>query len=462
MIKRPKKTTKKSPLNTTKSDLKVEDLGIKKTRIRVIGIGGGGGNIVAEIASRVKKATFVVANTDSQALRGIRKKAIPFQFGENITHGLGTGMNPQLAELAAEAAKDKIKKLLEGQDLVILVATLGGGTGAGAAPVFAKISQSLGNLTYGIFTLPFEFEGEKKMEIARVAFEKFKSKLNVFSILPNERVFQIIEKTTPLKQALSAINKNLADSLEGLIETIYEPGLINIDFADLRTILAGRGRLAYLNTVQAQKSGNSVGDVIERVLGSPLYPYGIRGAKGVLFNISGEKNLGLAEVSQISKTISDLVNREAKIIFGISQNQKYSNTIKTTLFATGCGLRTTFSPGKPKRKKLKRKKQPLAEVSPKIEEKKEEKSSRPPIVKKKKRKINLKSKTKTAKKIKKVKEKMTVEEPPLNKKNESPQEIRIRKNALQIKKEVEEEEKEMLAQEKVWETPSFSRKKGLF
>lgn len=409
---------------------------IKKTKIRVIGIGGGGSNVVSEIASRIKGASFAAANTDRQALKVLGRKTQVFQFGESFTHGLGTGMNPETAELASEAEKEKIKKLLQGQDLVILVATLGGGTGSGAAPVFAKISRSLGNLTLGIFTLPFKFEGERKMEIAKAALEKLKSRLNTFSVVPNERVFQIVEKTAPLVKAFSAINKILAKSLEGLIETIFEPGLINIDFADVRTILAGQGRLAYLNTVEIPKSESSAKETIEKVLNSPLYSYNIKGAKGVLLNIAGEKELELTEVSQISQTISGLANKEAKIIFGIAQGKKYQNIVKTTLLATGCAQRNFFD-------------------NPPV--------NNPPKPRKAKKNMVIK-------RIKEVAKKVLINKPavPLPKALEVQtqpaveRKIEIRKNAIQIKEEIQAEEARMLEKEKVWESPAFMRKNKPF
>lgn len=453
MSKKPKKKAKKTELKIETGE------GIKKTKIRVIGIGGGGGTIVSEIALKMPKTTFVAANTDSQALKSCSRKVARFLFGQNLTHGLGTGMNAELGYEAAQGEKEKIKKLLEGQDLCILVVSLGGGVGSGAAPVFAKISKNLGNLTYGIFTLPFKFEGEKKMEIAKDSLKKVKNHLNAFSIIPNERVFQIISKDTPLKQALSVVNKNLAVSLGGLIETIYEPGLINIDFADFKTILKGRGRLVYLNAVEIQRKGSSVKDLIQRVLSSPLYPYTIRGAKGVLFNIAGEKELSLSEVNLISKTISDLVSPEAKIIFGISQGKKYSDTIKTTLLANGCGMK--LFPSKTKKKKRKKK---LSIV--KVEADKEKKEE---PVKPKKKKLQKPKPAKDARRSKKIKikvvkepeEKLPAEAEAEPKKIEKSNlsEEKVRKNGLQIKKEAEEVEKEMLEKEKFWETPAFLRKK---
>lgn len=434
MSKKVKKTTKKPLLKATTET-------IKKTKIRVIGVGGGGGTIVSEIATRIPKASFVAANTDLQALRSCSRKVSRFQFGQGLTHGLGTGMSTDIGKEAALQEKERIKKLLEGQDLCILVACLGGGTGSGALPVFAKISRDLGNLTYGIFTLPFNFEGEKKMEIARESLRKVKNYLNVLSIIPNERVFQTISKETPLRQALSVVNKSLAESLEGLIEIIYEPGLINIDFADFKTIMEGRGKLAYLNTELIQRKGSSVKDLTTRVLSSSLYPYTIKGAKGVLFNIAGEKELSLSEVSQISKTIADLVNPEAKIIFGISQGSKYSGIIKTTLLATGCGMK--IFPSEAKKKSGKKPKKKMV----KEEEEKKKTESRKKTRVKRKKKVSPKRKKKV--KIEEKKEKVGESKP------EPPKEEKIRKNGLQLKREAEEVEKEMLEQEKAWERPPF-------
>lgn len=503
MIKRKSKKTTKKPLVRKKSVLdapkdKIEKL--KRVKLRVIGIGGGGSSIVSEIATRIKKASFVVANTDLQALKSVSKKAHRFQFGESVTKGLGTGMNADLGRKAAQTEKERIKKLLMGQDLCILVVSLGGGAGSGAAPVFAKISKDLGNITYGIFTLPFRFEGEKKMEIAKRALRRLKPKLDLFSVIPNEKIFQIIDKKTPLKTALSTINKNLTKSLEGLIEVIYEPGLINIDFADFRTILSSSnplsekstGRLAYLNTVEVSRKGKAIEDLLEKALNNPLYPYTISGAKGVLLNIAGEKNLSLAEVSQISKTISKLVDKEAKIIFGISQSKKYSGTIKTTLLATGCTTRlfSRLKPPPSKKRRLKKKiKTSLAKVSKRKFKKVKRKSksrkrasvskSSPkvssPIKKKSKKSFSKKTKKlktkKSEPKIIKIKvsrkrisgkERTSVSPEEQTKKtlaSVSSPEVKIRKNALQIKKEAEAEEKEILAREKFWETPAFLRKK---
>ncbi|MFQ6049804.1 MAG: cell division protein FtsZ [Candidatus Paceibacterales bacterium] len=407
---------------------KTEKERIKKIKIRVIGIGGGGGSIVSEIAQRVKGASFFAANTDLKALKGLSREVDRFQFGQSLTYGLGTGMNSAIGEQAAKDEREKIKKILEGQDFVILIACLGGGVGSGATPVFAQISKNLGNLTYGIFTLPFKFEGKKKVEIAKNSLEKLRTKLNALSVIPNERIFQIIDRNTPLKKALSSINKSLTDSLRSLIEIIYKPGLINIDFADLKTIFEGRGSLTYLNSIELGEK--EAKEEIERVISSPLYPYGIEGAKGVLFNISGQKNLSLSQVNQISKIISNLVYKEAKIIFGISRVKKGAK-IGVSLLATGCSKK--IFPEKPKRKLVKRRLEP---------------KPRPQLKKK-----EIKSK--------KIKIKVSPKPAPQEKaKEKEKSEAKVRKNALQIKKEIEKEEAEIIAKEKFWETPTFLRKKS--
>ena len=493
MAKKPKKNLKKAlPRPKIKKSEAEKTSVIKRTKIRVIGIGGGGGNIVSELAQGVKRASFLAANTDLQALKEISRKVERFPFGQSFTHGLGTGMNPELAEIAGQNEQERIKKILQGQDLVILIACLGGGTGSGAAPLFAKISKSLGNLTYGIFTLPFKFEGEKKMEIAKTALNNIKPKLNTITILPNERIFQVIDKTTPLKTALSSINRNLATALTGLIETIYQPGLINIDFADLRTILYGQGRLAYLNTISLPKKEGTAKEAVERALISPLYSYGIKGAKGVLFNIIGEKGISLEEVNQISKTISEKANPEAKIVFGLQplspgKRNIGQDIIKTTVFATGCAakifpdettkrkvIRKKKKYLKPKRKRVKTKVNAVSRVSKKIpqkEENTEAKSVQKPENKIKKIKKNQSKKMKARKQKEAPKEsfqpKKIEEVAQENLKNGAAEqnktiEVKIRKSALEVKKESEEAEKEMMEKEKHWETPAFLRQKKIF
>ncbi len=439
VAKKPVKRNKKKVVKKTIKDDIVKET-IHKTKVRVIGIGGGGGTIVSEILSRVKKADFVVANTDDKALRSI-KKAKKFAFGQNITKGLGTGMNVEVGEQAATEEKERISKLFEGQDICIIISSLGGGTGSGAGQIFAKLSKSADCLTYGIFTMPFKFEGEKKMEIARDALNKIRPHLNAFSVIPNERIFNIIDKNTPLKDALSAINEKLAQNLGGLIEMIYSPGLINIDFADIKTVLSGRGKLAYLSTIEINEPNKE--EAVKRVVSSSLYPYTIKGAKGVVYNIVGGKAIQLSEVSQLSKIVSDSVNKNAKIIFGINQSKNKSDKMKITLLATGCSTKDVI-PKKPRKKIIKRKvviEEPKLEPEPKVKPKPKPK----PRPKKKKKK-----------KVKKVEVKKTEEKKP----EEKEEQIQVRRNALQVKKDMEKAEKEFLEEEDLWETPAILRRKN--
>ena len=447
------KKTKQKPKKLKKPLIvpKKENEGVKTIKIRVIGIGGGGGNIVSEIASRISKASFVVANTDVKSLKSVNRNVIKFQFGQDLTHGLGTGMNPELAKTAVKNEKEKIKKLCQGQDLCIFVSCLGGGTGSGATATFAKISKELGNLTYGIFTLPFKFEGERKIEIAIDSLKEIKSNLNAITIIPNEKIFNVINKDTPLKEALSAINQFLSESLGGLIETIYQPGLINIDFADFKTVLEGKGKLTYLNTVEVHQKEGAVKEIIAKSLNSPLYPYTIKGAKGILFNIVGEKKLSLFDVGQISKTISEQVNPEANIIFGVSHHNKRPNTIKIVLLATDCGTKILT---KNKSKK----------TSQKIKDKKETK----PVKNSTETKLKNKTENNFSKKKNKLFKKKKTKKPALVDNSTDldqidnsltvDQETR-RKNGLEVKKEFEQAEKEIVEKEKIWEKPAFLRKK---
>jgi len=446
---RPKKTTglrgrgrPRKRGRPKKTQLEKGEKSIKKIRIRLIGIGGGGNSIVSEIAQRIKGATFYAINSDVKALNSLGKKVKRLQFGEALTHGLGTGTDPIMGEEIARQERDKIKEILEGQDLVILVACLGGGLGSGAAPVFARISKNLNNLTYGIFTLPFKFEGEKKMDTARKSLEKLKTELNAFSVIPNERIFHVIDRSAPLKKALSAINKHLTNSIQSLIEIIYKAGIINIDFADLRTIFDGKGKLTYLNSMELSKEDDK--DALDKIINYPIYPYGIDGAKGVVFNISGQRDLSLLQVNQISQSIAKLVSKEAKIIFGVSRRSR-SSKIKISLLATGCNGKDVIA-------KLESKIQPKI-VKKQIIKKKDIKKIKPL---KKKRKIKIKvEKPKIS-----ILEKTPQASLTSDLSDQQKQNIRVRKNALQIKKEIENEEADIVSKERLWERPAFLRKKS--
>jgi len=382
---------------------------------------------VAEVASRVSKLEFMSANTDSQALRELPRKVKTLTFGQDFTHGLGCGMDSELGERAAKAEKEKIKKAIQGSDICIFIASLGGGAGSGAAPVFAEVAHELRILTIGIFTMPFPFEGDRRTQIAQASLEKAKPFLNTYVVIPNENIFQVVDSKTPLKTALSAVNRRLADTLEGFIDTLSSAGLINIDFADVRSVMEGRGRLGFINSAEGA-GNNKEEDVVKALLNNPLYEYGIDGADRMLFNIVGDRNLKMQEAAQVSRSISEH-NTKARIIFGVScSNTRMKDKIRVTLFAVGVGGGEFTKPA--------------------------EKEQTKKNVKKKVKKI-------VEKQIKKDTEKELGQE----KEEDSRDEIipreghRLRRSAMEVKKAVDEELQELEKKEREWDVPAFLRNK---
>lgn len=475
MAKEIKKTVKKKnpSIKTSKEFL--------KPKITVIGIGGGGCSIVSEIAQKIKGVNFIAANTDLQALKQISKKVKIFHFGKELTNGLGCGMDPQIGKRAAENSKEKILNLLNGNDLIILISCLGGGAGSGAVPVFIDIAKQAepsrqyftnqeNNATLGIFTLPFKFEGPKRNQIAKKCIKNIFSDFNALAVIPNQRIFQLIDKETPFKKAFSIINKKIDDDLSGLIEGIFLSGLINIDFADVRTILEGKEKLAFLNSIVSE-GANKSDELAEKVLQNPLHEYNISGAERILFNITSSKDLGTNEVEKISKSIFNS-NKKAKIIFGVSQKDNYKNKIKLTLLAVGP------SNEKPKRKPRKTK-QKIEKIIKKIVKKpvvkklvkKNSKVSKSKKTTPKKQNVSVNKKQVIKKKtpVKKViKKKISISKkkiikkqtptPSLIKKSTNAKKT-IRKNALELRKDLEKVEKEILENESRWDVPAFLREK---
>ncbi|HLD70553.1 MAG TPA: cell division protein FtsZ [Negativicutes bacterium] len=425
-----------------------------KAKIRVIGIGGGGGSIVSEIGRSLGKASFVIADTDVRAFKkrgGIKQ----FLFGQEMTHGLGTGLNIDLAKAAAESEKEKITKLFEGQDIVIFIACLGGGLGSGASQVFAKIAKDFGGISFGIFTLPFKFEGKNKLAIAQKALRELRASLNVSITIPNERIFKVIEANTAITDAFSMVNKSLIESLESLIDLIYSPGVINIDFADLKAILQGTGNLAFLNTVEA--SGKDRAEkIVEAVLSNPLYQNNNFTVQKVLFNIASSGNVSMFEVDKISRAIG-AHHEGAKTIFGISKEASLKQKIKTTLLMTGpsAGAPAPQKPAeinaKPRRKQTKKK---TKKVAAKVVKKALKKLKKKKIIPKKQEKtravegqmVPVFAPSLVPESAAKL---VAIEE--LEKKA-------IRRNALEIKEAEALEEQKKSQQEKEWEIPAFLRK----
>ncbi len=334
-IKKVEKTTKKVVKKKTNKEESLREI-----KVSVIGIGGGGGSIISEISTNLTKVSFAAINTDNHALDEVTKskKVKGVVFGKQHTGGLGTGMDPKIGRKAAEDDIEDVKLLFKEQDIVIFVSSLGGGTGSGALPVFSKAAREMGCLVYGVFTLPFSFEGEKKMKIAKEAIKESGEHLNAITILPNEKIFEVVDKNTPLKKALTSINQTLAESLEGLIETIYETGLINIDFADVKAVLEnkrGSRKLTYFTSVEGDLEEGAE-EIVKRAVSNPLYPYEINKASGIIFNITGGKDIGLTDISLISESIASHTEDDAKIIVGIMQKNKFKDRVKIALLATGC------------------------------------------------------------------------------------------------------------------------------
>ncbi|MBU1045741.1 cell division FtsZ family protein [Patescibacteria group bacterium] len=474
---------KQASISKHKAKKKQKDKGIgavpKKTKqetffqpkIGIIGIGGGGGSIVGEIAKvihrkrlpHLNKIKFMVANVDYQAIKMVPKQAGAFYFGKEITRGLGCGMNTGLGEKSALQDKKSIEKLLRNCDFCIFISCLGGGTGSGATPVFAETAKSLGILSLGIVTLPFAFEGSERGRIARISLKKIEPNVNAFAIIPNQRIFKIIDQKTPIHKSLSAMNNVLVKILEGFIETLYLPGLINLDFSDFKAILEKENQLAYLNS-QEFSGANRAKKVTEAILNNPLMNYDISGAERMLFNIVGSKDMKMSEVDEISKKIESY-NPRAKIIFGVMQDAQHQGKLKITLIAVGCGAKE-----KPKSKRKKTKKQ-----KPKLIKEKQEEPETKELAPKT---IGLKDGAAKTKQIKPNEARGEKEEMITNKsfekKEEEPKTIKIKKkkqakrveiikktnvrrNALDLHRQAAEDEKKMLEEENKWEIPAFLR-----
>ncbi|MFA5349409.1 MAG: cell division protein FtsZ [Candidatus Paceibacterota bacterium] len=387
---------------------------LKNPKVKVIGIGGGGCSIVSEIARifSTKRLPshgapeFIVANVDYKSLRVAPHQTKKFYFGQDITYGLGCGMNPELGEQAANQVKEKIKKELGKADLCIFIASLGGGTGSGATPIFVEAAESLKLINIGILTLPFKFEGGRRMAIARESIKKIKSGLNAVSVIPNQKIFEIIDAKTSLKDALSSMNKILAQNLEGLIDLVYSTGTINLDFADLKSVLKERNRSAFLGSAVAS-GNNRAKRAVDQLIKNPLLDYKFETAQKFLFNIAGSKNMKMKEVEEVCKNIFQF-NPKAQIIFGITQKPEMKNKIKITLLAV---------------------------------EGEEPKEEKPQEIKK----------TKT-------KKRKTKKEEPKKAIPKTTSKARIRRNALDLHQMVKESEDELLEEEKKWDIPAFLRK----
>ncbi len=304
-------------------------------RIKVIGVGGGGGNAVSRMSEdlAVKGVEFIAINTDAQDLDycTVRRK---IYIGKNLTRGLGTGMNPELGRQAAEENRSDIAEAVKGADLVFLTAGLGGGTGSGACPVIAEAAKEAGALTVAVVTKPFLFEGAQRNRIAQEAYVKLKDKVDTVIAVPNDRIFAIIKKDTPIMKAFEYIDGVLRNAVEGIAEIIAMPGIVNVDFADVRAIMADAGT-ALVGVGSASGAERAV-HAVSQAVNSPLLEISIEGAKGVLFSVSGGRDLKMTEVNDIAKVIAGSIDPAAKVIFGAYYDRKLRpGAVKVTLIATG-------------------------------------------------------------------------------------------------------------------------------
>lgn len=303
-------------------------------RIKVLGVGGSGGNAVNHmISNKVRGVDFIAINTDSQDLhRSFAKKKI--HIGKNLTRGLGTGMNPDLGRRAVEETKDEIQDVVKGSDMVFVAGGLGGGTCSGASPMVARTAKELGCLTVAVVTKPFYFEGRQRTRIADGALDELKKEVDAIIVIPNDRLLSAISKETTVKNAFAMCDEILRQAVEGISDLITTPGLINIDFADIRTVMENAG--SALMGIGSASGENRAIEAAKAAINSPLLDVSIAGAKGVLFSIAGGEDLTMFEIQDAAKVITESIDPEAKIIFGTVRDDKLKkNEIKITVIATG-------------------------------------------------------------------------------------------------------------------------------
>jgi len=301
--------------------------------IKVIGVGGGGGNAVNRmIEENINGVKYISTNTDAQVL-ALSNAEQKIQIGARITMGLGSGSNPEIGKRAAEEDKDKISKALEGSDMVFITAGMGGGTGTGGSPVIAQISKELGALTVAVVTMPFSFEGVKRRKQAEEGIKLLKEYVDTLIVIPNDRLLQIIAENTPVLEAFKAADEILLHGIRGISEIVVEPGLINVDFADVKMIMENAGTA--IMGIGRATGENRATEAAYNAVNSSLLGTKITDAKGILFNISGGKNMTLYEVNQAAEIIQEAANPDANIIFGAVINEVLGEDIRITVIATG-------------------------------------------------------------------------------------------------------------------------------
>ena len=308
----------------------------QSAEIKVIGVGGGGGNAVHHmINNQVEGVEFICANTDAQALHNLKAKTI-LQMGSNITKGLGAGANPEIGRQAALEDRDEIAEILSGADMVFITAGMGGGTGTGAAPIVAEVAREMGILTVAIVTRPFPFEGKKRSKIAEEGIRLLTEHVDSLITIPNEKLLDVLGKEATLLEAFKAANDVLLGAVKGIADLIMNPGMINVDFADVKTVMSEMG-MAMMGT------GTAVGadrarEAAEAAIRSPLLEdVNLQGARGILVNITAGENLSLGEFSEVGDTIEEFASDDATVVVGTVIDPSLENEMRVTVVATGLG-----------------------------------------------------------------------------------------------------------------------------
>ncbi|WIY59963.1 cell division protein FtsZ [Bacillus arachidis] len=313
--------------------------------IKVIGVGGGGNNAVNRMIEHgVQGVDFIAVNTDAQALN-LSKAETKMQIGGKLTRGLGAGANPEVGKKAAEESKEQIQEALRGADMVFVTAGMGGGTGTGAAPVIAQIAKELGALTVGVVTRPFTFEGRKRATQAISGIAAFKDNVDTIIVIPNDRILEIVDKNTPMLEAFREADNVLRQGVQGISDLIATPGLINLDFADVKTIMSNKG--SALMGIGVGTGENRAAEAAKRAISSPLLETSIDGAQGVLMNITGGTNLSLYEVQEAADIVASASDPEVNMIFGSVINESLKDEIVVTVIATGFDDSVSVQPPKP-------------------------------------------------------------------------------------------------------------------
>jgi cell division protein FtsZ len=302
-------------------------------KIKVIGVGGGGNNAVNRMVSAgIKSAEFIAINTDYQSLC-LSKAPHKLQIGQALTKGLGAGADPEIGQKAADESRKEIAERLKDTDLLFVTAGMGGGTGTGAAPVVAEIAKEMGILTVAVVTKPFKFEGRKRMENTAAGIENLRKFVDTLLIIPNDRLLQVLEKGTPIIKAFQVADDVLRQGIQGVSDLIVTPSLINLDFADVRTIMKNKG-LAHMGIGQG-KGENRTLDAVRKAVQSPLLETSIEGATGVILNVTGGLDLSLSEVDEACRLVQDVVDISANIIFGAGIDENLKDEVVITIIATG-------------------------------------------------------------------------------------------------------------------------------